>query len=377
MPAALFIGVMSGTSLDGVDAVLINLAAGAGYEVLGHRCAAYPAELRQTLLELNATGADELHRAALAGNAVAELYANLVLALLQGQQLSAQQVIAVGAHGQTVRHRPGEFDGHGYTVQLLNAALLAERCGIDVVCDFRARDVAAGGQGAPLVPAFHRAAFAMSGKDVVLLNLGGIANLSFLFADGRTSGHDCGPGNVFLDSWCQRHCGTAFDDGGRWGESGQPNQVLLLQFLQDAYFQRAPPKSTGRDHFNPTWLDQQLHQSQPATGRLPPADVQCTLAHFTAAVAAQGIRQHMPGAHALRVCGGGALNGHLMRLLRTQLAPMSVQAIHEVSNMQAMHVEAAAFAWFAQAFMARQSANCPEVTGAKGFRLLGALYPAA
>ena len=376
MPAALFIGLMSGTSLDGVDGVLIDLAAGASLKVLAHRHEPYSPALRQILLALNEAGGNELHRAALAGNAVADAYARLVHTLMAQQDIQTTQITAIGAHGQTVRHRPGEFDGQGYTVQLLNAALLAERCGIDVICDFRSRDVAAGGQGAPLVPAFHRAAFATPGRDVAVLNLGGIANLSFLFADGRTSGHDCGPGNVLLDGWCQQHIGTAFDNNGHWAESGRLHPDLLQHLLQDPYLQRSPPKSTGRDHFHLSWLHQQLQDIQCSDAALPPADVQCTLAHFTAAVVVQDVRQHIPSAQHLLVCGGGAQNAHLLQLIRSGLRPTPVHAVQDVCNMQPAHVEAAAFAWLAQAFLARQPANCTAVTGAAGPRLLGALYPA-
>ena len=377
MAPELYIGLMSGTSMDGVDGVLIDLAPGAGLRILAHAHMPFNAGLRQSLFNLNQPGANELHRAALAGNGVAISYAQVAATLLRQSGTAARQVRAIGAHGQTVRHRPGEFDGVGYTCQLLNGALLAERTDIDVIADFRSRDVAAGGQGAPLVPAFHQAAFAMPDRDIALLNLGGIANITFLPANGSVSGHDCGPGNVLLDLWCAEHTGRAFDEDGVWARTGRPDPALLQLMLQDGYLQRSPPKSTGRDHFNSAWLQQALASFAQTAGPLAPEDVQHTLAQFTAAAAAADLRRILPSARQLLVCGGGAFNGCLMGCLRQALPGVDVQAIDKVCGMDPMHVEAAAFAWLAQAFCAEEPANVPAVTGAQGLRLLGALYPAS
>ncbi|MFO1233394.1 MAG: anhydro-N-acetylmuramic acid kinase, partial [Paenacidovorax caeni] len=241
---------MSGTSLDGVDAVLADFATPPG-RVLGHVARAFAAPLRAELLALNSSGTDELHRAALAANALAECYAQAVQALLQQTGVSAQAVRAIGAHGQTVRHRPQAFDGTGYTLQLNNPALLAERTGITTVADFRSRDVAAGGQGAPLVPAFHWGLFGQPGRTVCVLNVGGIANLSVLGADGSVLGFDCGPGNALMDHWCQQHLGRPYDDNGAWAASGQVLPALLQAFQAEPFLTLPPPKSTGRDLFHP------------------------------------------------------------------------------------------------------------------------------
>ncbi len=270
----LYIGLMSGTSLDGVDGVLADLQDGpAGRpRVLAHRHLPLQTPVQQQLLLLNRRGDDELHRAALAGNELMQCYASVVAELLRTGEVEPAQVRAIGAHGQTVRHRPQEFDAlGGYTLQLMNGALLAELCGIDVVCDFRSRDLAAGGQGAPLVPALHAALFASAADNVAVLNLGGIANLTLLPVGGEVLGFDCGPGNALLDGWCQQHLGTVFDDAGRWAAAGHVDEALLQQLLAEPYLARPPPKSTGRDLFHMPWLQAALQQAAPAavTGGRP------------------------------------------------------------------------------------------------------------
>lgn len=368
----LFIGLMSGTSLDGVDAVLAGFPQTAPMQVLAHVHRPMPHALHDELLALNAPGENELHRAALAANAVARLYTEATEVVLTAARRAAHEVRAIGAHGQTVRHRPGEFDGTGYTCQLLNGALLAELCNIDVVCDLRSRDVAAGGQGAPLVPAFHAARFAQAGETRAVLNLGGISNLSLLHADGRVGGFDCGPGNALLDLWCQRHRGEAFDAEGAWAASGRVHDALLAQCLAEPYFTRPPPKSTGRDLFDAAWLDGVLAPHP----MLAPEDVQATLAELTARAAADALLRFGGEATSqLIVCGGGALNRHLMARLAALLPSIAVRS-SERAGLPPLQVEAAAFAWLAQAFVHGRPGNRPEVTGARGLRLLGALYPA-
>ena len=250
-------------------------------------------------------------------------------------------------------------------------ALLAERCGIDVIADLRSRDVAAGGQGAPLVPAFHRAVFGRAGATIAVLNLGGIANLTVLRADGATIGFDCGPANALMDHWCQRHTGQPFDAGGAWAAAGHVAPALLASLLADPYFALSPPKSTGRDLFHPSWLARHL-QGPAAT--LPPVDVQATLAELTAAICAADLRAHAPGARALLVCGGGALNRHLMQRLAALLPGVTVDAT-DAHGLPANQVEACAFAWFARAFVRCEGVDLETVTGAAGARRLGALYP--
>eukprot|EP00042_Codosiga_hollandica_P002879 m.12530 g.12530 ORF g.12530 m.12530 type:complete len:356 (+) comp17548_c0_seq1:1523-2590(+) len=354
---------MSGTSLDGVDGVLFDADA---LVVTGHVHAPFPHALRDELLALNTPGDNELHRAALAANAVARSYADVVSQLLEATNTRHEQVAAVGAHGQTVRHRPGGFDG--YTTQLLNGALLAEQAGIDVVCDLRSRDVAAGGQGAPLVPAFHRAVFGAAGEDTAVLNLGGISNLSLLHADGRTGGFDCGPANCLMDGWITRHQGKAFDADGAWAATGRVSPALLATLLAEPFFALPPPKSTGRDLFHLGWLQARLVPG------LAPEDVQATLLELSARCVADSLRAQMPAARAMVACGGGALNGRLMQRLADLLPGVTVES-SAARGLPVDQVEAAAFAWLAMCFKAKRPGNLPAVTGAAGLRMLGALYP--
>jgi anhydro-N-acetylmuramic acid kinase len=371
MSSAYFIGLMSGTSLDGVDAVLTD----AESRDLAFCHLDFPTALRAELLALNRSGADELHRAALAGNALSRLYAQAVTDVLARAHLAPGAVTALGAHGQTVRHQPQAHDGSGYTCQLLNGALLAELSGIDVVCDFRSRDVAAGGQGAPLVPAFHAARFAQPGRAVAVLNLGGMGNLSLLPAQGGASGFDCGPGNVLIDQWCQQQRGTAFDDGGSWAARGQVNATLLAQALAEPFYALPAPKSTGRELFDEGWIQRWLAGSDAQAG-LRDEDIAATLTELTAKTAAQALLISLPEVAELLVCGGGAHNGFLMSRLAALMGPGVRVTTTAASGLTPDRVEALAFAWLAQAFVARRPGNLPAVTGARGPRVLGALFPA-
>ncbi|MDP1901407.1 MAG: anhydro-N-acetylmuramic acid kinase [Rubrivivax sp.] len=369
---AWFIGLMSGTSLDGVDGVLAEAIADSGpLQVQGHAHRPFPEALRSELLALNRSASDEIHRGALAANALMAIYAEVVALLLKQAGLSRGQISAIGAHGQTVRHRPGQFDGLGYTVQLMNGALLAERTGMAVVCDFRSRDVAAGGQGAPLVPAFHASRFGQAGRDTAVLNLGGIANLTLLRASGEVLGFDCGPGNLLLDLWCRRHRGQPYDAGGTWAAGGRVDAGLLGRLLAEPFFGLAPPKSTGRDLFDEAWLAARL-----GSGPLDARDVMATLAELTARGAADALRQHAPATARLLVCGGGAFNAHLLARLADLLGSAVAVESTAVAGVPPDQVEALAFAWLAKAFMERRAGNLPAVTGAAGPRVLGALYPA-
>ena len=379
MPApALFIGLMSGTSTDGVDGVLADLhgTGGMAPTILASASHGFDAALRSELLALNTPGNNELHRSALAANALVRCYADVVGDLLKKAGVSAMQVRAVGAHGQTVRHRPQEFDGTGYTLQINQPALLAELCGIDVVADFRSRDVAAGGQGAPLVPPFHQAVFGDSAQNRAVLNIGGISNVTLLPASAGAScaaliGFDCGPGNALMDAWCQLHTGAAYDDRGRWAAQGQVDAQLLAALQDEAFFAKAPPKSTGRDLFNLPWLRQRLRGFE----HLAAPDVQATLTELTAWGCAQALTWAKPQAERLLVCGGGALNDDLMRRLQSQLRGTRVCSTAEF-GIDPMQVEALAFAWLAQQTVLRQTGSVPSVTGAQGARILGAVYPA-
>ena len=376
MSGKLFIGLMSGTSLDGVDAVLARFgdATTGTVNLLGHQHQPFDESLRQELLALNTPGDNELHRSALAANALSAVYAAAVATLLQRAQLPAESIAALGAHGQTVRHRPGEFDRTGYTVQLLNGARLAELSGIDVVCDFRSRDVAAGGQGAPLVPAFHQAMFDRPGLAQAILNIGGIANLTLLDGLAGVRGFDCGPGNALLDHWCSKHRGEAFDTDGQWASGGTVNGAVLARMLSEPYFKRQPPKSTGRDLFNSDWLASTLNAAEGSSAGTA-QDVQATLAELTAVSVCDALDRHLPAASRLLICGGGSFNADLVRRMQRHRPELPMASTSTV-GVDAMQIEAAAFAWLAQRHILRQSGNCQAVTGALGTRVLGCCYPA-
>ncbi len=360
----LLIGLMSGTSLDGIDAVLVEFGAAAPRVDCRHHQPFDPA-LRQELLALNQPGAGELERAALAANSLSRTYAASVNALLDRSSVKPAAVSAIGCHGQTVRHQPAS----GYSIQLVNGALLAELTGIDVVCDFRSRDIAAGGQGAPLVPAFHHAVFAHRHAHRVIVNIGGIANLTDLPADGRVTGFDCGPGNILLDAWSARHLDRPFDAGGAWAASGHLLPELLARLSGHEYFRRTPPKSTGRETFNLEWVEQHLSGTERA------ADVQATLLALTACGITAAIGKFCASAAEVYLCGGGARNSALMKLLSARLAGKKVAAT-DTLGVAAEDVEALAFAWLARQALNRQPGNLPSVTGARGARILGTLYRA-
>jgi anhydro-N-acetylmuramic acid kinase len=373
-PSKLFIGLMSGTSLDGVDGVLASFSAQGSANPACTLATAYlpfPAPLRAELMRLQAPTEDEIHFEALAANALAHLYADCVAQLLDLGGVSPTAVRAIGAHGQTIRHRPEA----GYTRQTNNPALLAELTGIDVIADFRSRDIAAGGQGAPLVPAFHDAIFSKSGEIRVVANIGGISNISILQDGAPIVGFDTGPGNVLMDAWITRHRGEAYDAAGNWGASGKVAPALLIELLAEPFLALPPPKSTGRDLFHMDWLAQKLAPFPD----LAAEDVQATLAAFTAASLAEAIRIYAAGAAAVYVCGGGAYNTYLMRLLQQALVdrrhPARVDST-DALGVSPSHVEALAFAWLAHRHVARQPGNLPAVTGAVKPRVLGALYPA-
>ena len=370
----LYIGLMSGTSLDGVDGVLIDFE-GMRPRVLASASLPMPEGLRSAFLQLNQPGPDELHRSAVTACELADLYALAVEQLLTRSATPRQAVRAIGAHGQTVRHQPPRTGtAMPYTLQLNQPARLAERTGISVVADFRSRDVAAGGQGAPLVPSFHRHAFGQAHSSVAVVNIGGIANVTALPAQGHIQGLDTGPGNALLDEWCERHTGQRYDAEGAWGATGECHPALLRTLLDDPYFSAGGIKSTGRDHFNLNWLQQRL-QGYPD---LRPQDVQATLTTFTAATIALGLKPldwgGQPPAELL-VCGGGAFNQGLMAALAQQLPGVAVRRSDE-AGWPAMLVEAAAFAWLARQCVLGLPGNEPSVTGAQGARVLGAVYPA-
>jgi anhydro-N-acetylmuramic acid kinase len=362
---ALYIGIMSGTSLDGLDIALIEQEQAT--RLLASHYVPMPADLRADLLALCSSGPDEIARAALAENYWVRLAAQGVGQLLQEQGLESAAIRAIGSHGQTVRHEPAR----GFTLQIGNPALLAELTGICVVGDFRRRDVAAGGQGAPLVPAFHESLFGAVGERLAVLNIGGFSNLSLIEVDQPVAGFDCGPGNVLLDAWIQACEGHAFDRDGAWAATGQVNPLLLLTLLSDPFFKGSGPKSTGREVFNLTWLQQQLATVAPCAE----ADVQATLLELTARTIVESLRTAQASTDALLVCGGGAHNATLMQRIAALLPGTRVEST-AAKGIDPDWVEATAFAWLAHCCLEGIPANRPSVTAARGLRVLGAIYPA-
>lgn len=361
---ALYLGVMSGTSLDGLDVVLVEQTNQT--RLLASRFRPLPDDLRHEILALCSSGPDELARAALIEQQWVTLTASVIRELLEQTQLMPAAIRAIGSHGQTVRHEPQR----GFSIQIGNPALLAELSGITVVGDFRRRDVAAGGQGAPLVPAFHEAAFQAADRVRAVLNVGGFSNLSLLSPGQPVRGFDCGPGNVLLDTWIQVQRGQPFDRDGAWAASGNLDASLLRAMLDDEFFSRQGPKSTGRELFNLPWLEQHL------SGRtLLAEDVQATLLELTARSISEALERGQPDTQELLVCGGGAHNTALMRRLQA-LQPNRHVCSTEAFGIAPDWVEATAFAWLAHCCLENIPANRPSVTGARGPRILGAIYPA-
>ena len=368
----LYIGLMSGTSMDGVDAVLAEFSNAEALDsplcrTLAHAYLPFSTELRQQFMALQQPGENEIEREALASNTLARLYASSVEQVLQQTGLHAQQIRALGAHGQTIRHRP-EL---GYTRQSQNPALLAELTGIDVIADFRSRDLAAGGQGAPLVPAFHQALFAKAGECRALVNIGGISNISVLHGDGRVEGCDTGPGNALLDDWIYLQRQRPYDAGGEWAASGHCHPALLAQLMAEPFLAQAIPKSTGRDLFHLDWLQRQVRHFPGMSA----VDVQATLCAFTAHSIAQMLLRCSTRLSALYVCGGGANNRHLCQLLAQALPGIAVDSTASL-GIAPDQVEGLAFAWLAYRHVQANTGNLAQVTGAKGPRILGACYPA-
>lgn len=362
-----YIGLMSGTSVDGVDAALISIPVNGQLALLATHQHPFPAAVRGAIQALMQPGPDEIEREGELDVQLGRLFAAAAHALLAKSGVSASSIRAIGSHGQTIRHRP--HVPHPFSRQIGNPSVIAEDTGITTVADFRARDLAAGGEGAPLVPAFHRWLFHKPGVHRAIVNIGGIANITWLPASENSAvlGFDTGPGNTLLDQWIARHRNEPYDRDGAWAASGRVQQDLLAQLLADAYFAKAPPKSTGREHFNLAWLEQQL------MGKLAPEDIQATLADLTAASIAQGVKFLPEKIGEIYICGGGHHNRHLLARLRALLPGIPV-ATTEILGLDPDWVEATAFAWLAHQTLAGHAGNLPSVTGARHPVLLGGIY---
>lgn len=358
----LYVGLMSGTSADGIDAVLVDF-----HETLPRLVHSYYSkfsdETRQIILGLCQPGADEIKRMGNVDVALGHLFADAVQTLLKESHTLPEQVHAIGCHGQTIRHYP---DQH-YTLQVGDPNIIAARTKITTIADFRRRDLALGGQGAPLVPAFHHAVFAKEGENRAIVNIGGIANITLLFSDQRDiMGFDTGPGNTLLDAWTELHLKKTFDKNGAWASTGKINDSLLEELLEDPYFQLAPPKSTGREYFNLNWLQDYLDSS------CSPADVQATLVALTAESILNAIKKYFSQG-AIIICGGGVRNQFLMDCLRKKAENFSVYSTNE-KGIDADLVEAIAFAWLAKQTLLGQTSNITAVTGAQRAAILGGIY---
>ncbi|UAA39365.1 anhydro-N-acetylmuramic acid kinase [Paraneptunicella aestuarii] len=365
----LYIGLMSGTSIDGIDLALVDMNSGIPKR-LAHETFAYSSDLADELHQLCQSGADEIERMGAADIKLAKAFANAVKQTLAQHNLSPNDIIAIGSHGQTIRHRPNS--DYPFTLQIGDPNTLAVETGIDVVSDFRRKDIALGGQGAPLVPAFHNAVFSSDTSNRAIVNIGGIANITWLpKGQDPIVGFDTGPGNRLMDAWCTTHTGKPFDSNGNWARQGQVDSELLQQLLSHPYLAQSFPKSTGRELFNLDWLEQQLSNAgKPNTS----VDIQRTLLEFTA----ESISLHLTQLAELEevfICGGGAENTFLMDRLQQLLAPIKVSSTNSL-NIPPDTVEAMAFAWLAYAFKNNIPGNIPSVTGASREALLGGLYPA-
>lgn len=364
----LYIGLMSGTSADGVDAVLVDFG-GQTPHMLASHYTPYTRELRKQILDLCHPGENEIHRLGELDVALADTFAAAVKTLLDQSSTSIHDIAAIGSHGQTIRHAPN--NAWRFTLQIGDPNTIAAKTGITTVADFRRKDIALGGQGAPLVPAFHRSLFASQERDRAIVNIGGIANITLLPRDNHEHilGFDTGPGNALLDYWIHTHKNETHDASGTWGASGVVYQPLLKKMLAAPYFQLSPPKSTGREYFNPAWLQQQL-DSLPH--KLNAADVQTTLTEFTAQTISDAVKQHLSSGE-IFVCGGGAHNDFLIQRLQAAADKFTVKTTEDL-GVHPDWVEAIAFAWLAHQTMQKRAGNLPSVTGAQQAAILGGVY---
>lgn len=360
---ALYIGLMSGTSLDGIDAVLMSFSEGKP-RLLAHDSTAIPEPLRQQVLQLNTPGMNEIELLADLDPALGKLFAQACINLMSQNNIHPSQIRAIGSHGQTIRHRPHK----AYTLQIGDPNIIAERTGVTTIADFRRRDMAAGGQGAPLVPAFHKECFHSTINDRVIINIGGMANITLLPSSDEfpVIGYDTGPGNVLMDAWVQSQTGEPYDKSGAWASSGSVNTELLNRLLSEEFFKLPYPKSTGRELFNLHWVTENLHQVMPAK------DVQATLSQLTATSIAQAIQSHGLVKPEVYVCGGGSHNIDLLQRL-TEALNTQVLSTQQI-GLNPDWVEGSAFAWLAYRTLEHQTGNLPEVTGATERRILGGIY---
>jgi anhydro-N-acetylmuramic acid kinase len=364
---SIFIGLMSGTSVDGIDAVAVSFDEENNQPKI-HATHSHPIseKIKSQIIELNTPSENELHKAMVLDQILGELFAEATLKLLEKAKLKPENIEAIGSHGQTIRHQIKEPPF--YTLQIGNANIIAERTGITTVSDFRTRDMVLGGQGAPLVPAFHEAIF-KSDKNRIIINIGGMANLTLLWGNNKpTQGFDTGPGNVLMDMWIKKCLNKDYDENGNWAKTGTSNQPLLTQLLDEHFLKQKPPKSTGRDLFNNSWLNEKLktvHDSE--------ENIQATLLAFTYESIAKAIEAWGPRSGEIYVCGGGASNEFLMSELLKRLTNFNIKSAESL-GIDPNWVEACAFAWLAKQTLEGKAGNLPSVTGANKSLILGGIY---
>ncbi|TDG11558.1 anhydro-N-acetylmuramic acid kinase [Seongchinamella unica] len=372
MPEQLFIGLMSGTSVDGVDCALIEIDDD-HVQLLHTLQQDIPTEVREQVATLSHSGPGEIEHLGILDRQMGQLFASAALALLDTAGKSPAEISAIGSHGQTIRHRPrsgGHSDRQSFSLQIGDPNTIAETTGITTVADFRRRDIAAGGEGAPLAPAFHRGAFGAEGVNRAVVNIGGIANATLLQGNSLIAGFDTGPGNTLLDHWIERQRHLPYDRDGQWAASGEQVPELLAKLLSHPYLQLSGPRSTGKEAFNLPWLYDLLA----GLPELRPEDVQATLVEFTAKTIANAIGQSGLAVTEVYVCGGGAHNQTLMTRLDSALPDCDIGTTSAL-GIEPDWVEAATFGWLASRTLAGLPGNAPEVTGAAQARVLGAIYP--
>ncbi len=373
MSESLYIGLMSGTSIDAIDSAIVRCS-GTDITIVANREHPIPSATRKHIAALSHTGPDEIEQMGVLDRKLGRLFAQASTALLAKANISARDITAIGSHGQTIRHRPhsaGHSPNESFTLQIGDPNTIAELTGITTVADFRRRDIAAGGEGAPLAPAFHAAAFAQEGINRAIVNIGGIANASLLAGTELLMGFDTGPGNTLLDNWVARHRGERYDRGGNWAAEGHVNSDLLARLMQHPYLEKSGPRSTGKEAFNLEWLANWY----PAVTSMDTQSVQATLSEYTAATITRGLASSKLDISEVYICGGGAHNEDLMRRLYQKLAPVKLDTTLTL-GLDPDWVEAAAFAWLAHQSLAGIAGNAPAVTGAKGPRVLGGVFPA-
>ena len=372
MPDSLLVGLMSGTSVDGIDCALLE-ATENGVELVHTLSHPIPDHVRQGIARISHSGDDEIEQLGILDRQLGKLFAQATIDLLRDARVASTDVRAIGSHGQTVRHRPpsgGHANSESFTLQIGDPNTIAEMTGITTVADFRRRDMAAGGEGAPLAPAFHASAFSAPHIDRAIVNIGGIANISLLHGETLAAGFDCGPGNTLMDHWIMRHRSEPFDRNGDWAASGKPHPALLEKLLQHPYLSLRGPRSTGKEAFNLAWLDAML-DGLPDAG---PQNVQATRAEYTAVTIAQAISGSELAVSEVYICGGGAHNDDLLKRLKNAMPGTGIANTGKL-GIDADWVEAATFAWLAGRALEGLPGNAPVVTGAKAERVLGAIYP--